>query len=1367
MSTEPSSRRIEDDNSDSDDFFDPMGEENELDPIRDADREDTDREDADAEGAERSGTVRPRRGSVAPTQLLTDSESSQRESKFAPLDNGHLVAGRYEIDKDLGQGGFGAVYRAYDHDLKRFVAIKQSTGLRSFVAGQVRNEAKSVASLNHPNIVAIHDLMTISDSELLIIMECLEGMTLRQLLRSSRLTIGAAAKIAVQIADALRHAHERKLVHSDLKPSNLFVCRDDLVKLLDFGLAVAYFPDEAPYRIGGTAGYMSPEQIRGESHLIDGRVDIFAFGVVLYEMLTGEKPFVGSNSKAVYEATLRKEVPPPRQLNPDVDPELQRIVLKCLEKRRTDRYDSVAALQSDLAHWQQENSANAGTEISKSIHAPVDSQRGSDRSSIRLRSRGLQPYTEADSDVYLSLVPGPRNRDGVPDSIVFWKRWVESDDPNNDYPVGVLYGPSGAGKTSYIRGGLLNQLDRDVCKVYIECRPGDLGGRLTRIIQSRIHEESADSSLRDLLTRLRSGDSSSRGFRKLLIVLDQFEAWSHMATLDERQDFADALRQCDGVQIRALVVTRDDYWMGVRELLKWIELPLQEGRNVASVDLLDPAHARTILEAMGREAGTLPADGTPLSTSQQQFIRQAVDELSQDGYVVCVHLVMFAQMVRVQKWSPRGLSRGGGVVGACAFFFQELFQKSGNQSPEYRRVADAVAPILLRLIPEEDATVATVSVPYQDLAESARAEGCGHLFDDCLKILRDDLRIVTVVADDRPSITDDEAAVEAEHPDREARYRLSHDFLIEPINVWLDSVRSRTWRGRAKSRLMKLSDAWSRRPLPYHLPGFTDFLFLLAGSSFRRRSETESKYLRAAARAHAGRISVAVIGLIAFLTMSVIAYRQSQIADEAKEGEIAANVDLLFHGPAEDVPTQIEKLRGLGRDAEIQVAARRDSPHMQSKLRSRIYLQSLTSDSLAGIAPILDEATPDLFLPILKIAQQAADAKSELARIAADSSSVVRQTRAAILLLYLDDPSAIRPLLLGSEDAEIDQTVLMESATWRDDPQPWLLLLESETDPQILYHTMVVLGSFPRKQLEAANANFDFAALINSPHAAVHSAGRFLAHHLGQNVDDYELDPPDDAEWLKGPDNMPMIRVDPTVFEFEYVRNDEGVTKTIEFTEPFWVTSLPVSRRLFAEFAEKVESFPDDSPIPSLSVDSMNIPESMKEDSSQPMLKLRLTYACAFCNWLSEREGLQPCYRYEKPESPETHNERSGRLPPKVNWATIDSTDGYRLPTHSQYQYLVRSRYRQGTSWKHVKPLAEIGGTYAPPIGEEYARPLFSLMPNRLGVFMNDNQCGAWISENRLYTTARLGSFEIISGQARDGVMFSFGIYLTKNSMIK
>ncbi len=1293
------------------------------------------------------------------TQSSPQKTHAALQSK-RPFEIGDVIANRYEVMASLGQGGFGAVYRAHDRSLNRMVAIKQSSGLRSFIAGQIRNEAKAVASLNHPNIVAIHDLITVTQHELLIIMECLSGTTLGKRMRQSRMPIAEAVEIAIQVADALQHAHEKLIVHSDLKPSNLFVCDSGTVKLLDFGLAVAYFPQDALSKVGGTPGYMSPEQIRGESHRIDGRADIWAFGVVIYEMLTGTRPFTGTSSRAISEATLRKEVPPPRQLNPEIDEELQRITLKCLEKRMIDRYDSAWALRDDLKHWLMTQANPSGEQrlTSKSTTAGLKTPDALHSStSIGLRRRGLQPFTEIDAESYLPLVPGPRDRNGIPDSIRFWHRWVESNDPTTEYPVGVLYGPSGSGKTSYVRAGLLSSLGSSICSVYLECRPGNLGERLTRIVQSRVDEPSSSTSLRDILTRLRSGDSHTRGFRKLFIVLDQFEAWSHTATLAERQEFADALRQCDGVQIRALVVTRDDFWMGVKELLGWLELPLQEGRNVASVDLLDPPHAIRILEMLGRESGTLPPHEEPLSLGQQQFLAQAVEELTTSGHVICVHLVMFAQMVHLQRWTPKGLRSGGGVVGACSLFFHELFQKSGNHSPEYRRVAPIVPAILSELLPPTDGTVTEICITREQLQAAVASGPAPHLLDDGLRVLIDDLKIITVVNDEASSASGADGSAAPLQP---TRYRLTHDFLVQPIIHWLDRVRSRTWRGRCKARLSALSDAWSRRQVKAQLPGFLDFLTLVFGSQFQHRTETEARFLKAATRLHAGRISLAIVAILAFVVMSILAWQQRGLATQARERELAANVDLLFNGPAAELTKRMTVLRPFGAEATDQIANWSNSVDPQLRLRAQLYLQTQAPRSIAGIAPLIEQAPPEFFASILNIAKESDDSKAELTKIIESSSSIGGIARAAILLTYLGELSPMQELLSGSDDANRDQGMLLAAASWRSSPEPWVGFLSDQYSPQVRYHASVILGTYKRDELEAAQVKIDCAKLINDPAPEVHSAGRYLAHHLGQDVSNVVLAPTAQAQWRLGPDKMPMVPFKAGVYKFEVLRNTTQVIAENQIDKDFWFSTVPVSRKLFAEFVASGTPVPDGSKLEDVSVERFDMPEELKKDTSQPVLKTTPGQAYVFCNWLSEREGLRPCYRHKViPPKPMLINDF---VPPEIPWELIESGDGYRVPTDKQYSVALHGGYAKGKCWAHAKTIATLGGDYVKPKSSAYTLPLFALIPNRRGLFVNDEMCGSWICGNPMVTGMQPFESGLGSNLSRERPAFDLSIYLVQ-----
>jgi serine/threonine protein kinase/formylglycine-generating enzyme required for sulfatase activity len=1309
-----------------------------------------------------------------PTRLLEDltqlkTSGARGDGECRILLPGHLVSGRYEVQSRLGRGGFGAVFRAHDRELNRTVALKQSDGLRSFVAGQVRNEAQSVASLNHPNIVAIHDLITLSDNELLIVMECLEGMTLAKRMGQSPMAVVDIVKIALQTANALEHAHHRMIVHSDLKPANLFLCENGTVKLLDFGLAVGYFPDDSGQRVGGTPGYMSPEQIRGESHRIDGRADIFSFGIVFYEMLTGSKPFVGQSTKQIVDATLRKSPAPPRQLNPGLDEELQRIILKCLEKRIVDRYLSVSDLKEDLKHWLETRASQAVDVLSVAVGQRVS--RSGATSSLTLRSRGFQPYTESDAGLFLPLIPGPRDRDGVPESIRFWRRWVASDDPMTDHPVGVLYGPSGSGKTSYIRAGLLPQLDRQVLSIYVECRPGDLGGRLTQIIQARLRERASGSSLRDLLTRLRQDGSGTHGYRKLLIVLDQFESWSHKADRQQRQDLADALRQCDGTQIRALVVTRDDYWLGVRELLRWIEVPLQEGRNMASVDLLDPEHAMRILEAIGRGSGTLPAEGQPLTAAQQEFIRQAVEELASQDSVICVHLVMFAEMVRFQQWSPKGLRRSGGVVGACSLFFHELFHRSSSRSPEYRRISSAVPAILSDLIPPPDETVTAVAVPRQRLDQTLRQEGCGHLLDDALSILVDDLRIVAVVGHEQHQTSSDlgdegsRAAATDDTGETNPRYRLAHDFLVEPINAWLDRERNRTWRGRTKSRLASLSELWSRRPIKTQLPSFVEFLSLLAGSRFQHRTEIESRYLWAAARLHAGRMSVAVIALIAFLLMTAFSYRQHQVVQESRQRELAANVDLLLNGPTNQVTRQIETLTSFGADALDAVSPWIDSLDSQTRVRARLFVQSVRPGTVPDFGPLIEQAPAELFSPILDTLRRDNGAGESLAQIAQEAVSLSTRTRAAILLAYLGDSTALESLLSGSNDATRDQTILLQGATWRGPPQPWLEMLSQHPDPQVKYHAAMVLATYPASSLTDVQASIDLDRLVNHPHAAVQGAGRHLAKHLDRDPFEIALSPPQEANWRIGPDSIPMVRVRASELTYFPNPNDSEQEFSASVERDFWIATIPVSRRFYDEFANSGTMLPDGT-APRVASIHRVLTASQRNDAREPILGLTLSEAYAFCNWLSEQEGRTPCYRYLELEVAPDGPPLNDFGLPQIPWELIATGTGYRLPTMEQYKLAVRCGYERGIPWKETKALARIGGDYSDPVGSEYCRPLFSLSPNRFGLFVNDPECGTFISGSQVTTALSLGDATISRMILRDKPLYSHSILLVQEAEV-
>jgi eukaryotic-like serine/threonine-protein kinase len=267
--------------------------------------------------------------------------------------------GDYEVKSLLGWGGMGEVYRARDSRLGRDVAIKVLPAVLSADSDRLRRfeqEARAAAALNHPNILAVHQ-MGANEGAPFLVSELLEGETLRQEIQRGRLAVRKTIGYAVQIARGLAAAHEKGVVHRDLKPENLFVTQDGGVKILDFGLAkltqaasdssgAAPSRETEPGVVMGTVGYMSPEQVRGQT--TDQRTDIFSFGAILYEMLTGKRAFQKSTSADTLSAILNEDPPAVSQSDEHIPPALQSVVQRCLEKNAEKRVQSAVELVAAL-----------------------------------------------------------------------------------------------------------------------------------------------------------------------------------------------------------------------------------------------------------------------------------------------------------------------------------------------------------------------------------------------------------------------------------------------------------------------------------------------------------------------------------------------------------------------------------------------------------------------------------------------------------------------------------------------------------------------------------------------------------------------------------------------------------------------------------------------------------------------------------------------------------------------------------------------------------------------------------------------------------------------------------------------------------
>ena len=915
--------------------------------------------------------------------------------------------GRYRVERVLGQGGFGLVYLAFDEQLGRPVAVKVPHARlvsRPEDAEPYLAEARTIANLDHPNIVPVYDIGSTTDYLCFVVAKYIDGEDLATRIKRSRLTIAEAVQLVVTVAEALHYAHKRGLVHRDIKPGNILIDKNAAAFVVEFGLALREQDVGKGPRYAGTPAYMSPEQARGEGHRVDGRSDIFSLAVVLYELLVGRRPFTGETAIELLEAITKHETKPPRQIDDSIPKELERICLKALSKRASERYTTAKDMADDLRHFLTHNSDPITSIVSASITpvaqlpstvkiAGTTATPLSDSKPIRIVPKGLRSFDAHDADFFLELLPGPRDREGLPDSLRFWKTRIEETDADNTFSVGLVYGPSGCGKSSLVKAGLLPRLSENVISVYVEATADETETRLLNGLRKRCPALPENLSLKETLAALR------RGQRKVVIVLDQFEQWLHAKKDEENAELVEALRQCDGGRLQCIVMVRDDFWLSVSRFLRELEVRLVEGQNSALVDLFPIRHAEKVLAAFGRAFGVLPDISNDVGKDQQRFLEKAVADLAQEGKVISVRLALFAEMMKGKPWTPATLKEVGGTEGVGATFLEETFS-AATAPPEHRYHQKAARAVLKSLLRESGSDIKGHMRSRGDLLEAS-----GYVspkeFDDLIRILDSEIRLITPTDPDGEGDADESSS---QVLSTRKYYQLTHDYLVPSLRDWLTRKQRETRRGRAELLLEDRASVWKARPENRQLPSLLQWFQIRWRTRQMNWTPPQRKMMGQAARYHAAR-GAGMALLLAIAAFAELTIRQ-QYFEQQNAIQADNSVDSLLTADIAQVPAIVSDLKDYRKwvDPLLRTRLAEASHGSSAKLRLALALLPVDDNQIAYLGGQLPLCSPEQ-LPVVRKAlwPYKAHLTDALWRVAQDKSQdAPRRFQAAAALAEFD-----------------------------------------------------------------------------------------------------------------------------------------------------------------------------------------------------------------------------------------------------------------------------------------------------------------------------------------------------------------------------
>jgi serine/threonine protein kinase/formylglycine-generating enzyme required for sulfatase activity len=1252
--------------------------------------------------------------------------------------------GRYRITKRLGAGGFGTVYLGFDDRLGRPVAVKianrpQCDGDES--ADRFLQEARAAAALNHPHIVQLYD----ADRDIrgyFVVMEYIEGTTLaEELKRSGALPLPRVLRIVEQVLIALEEIHSIGMVHRDVKPSNVMLTSRDVVKLTDFGLALrSDSPAWVSQERAGTLLYMAPEQVLGENHRLDGRTDLWAVGVMLYEMLVGRAPFNDKSRQRIYEQILAGNFRPLRSHRADVHPRLEYICTRCLSRAMADRYSCAEDMRRELESLRNlmeshpEEFSTSGLMIGpsdKTRLADIDtvSQSGwSDslprRGEIKVVPKGLRSFDAADASFFSRLLPGPYDSDGRSPIVNFWLRWLDQRSNESTNRVGLIYGPSGSGKSSFVKAAIIPQLAVHALPIYHDFNAAQPIDALKSRLVASFAECVGLKDLTSMLAAVRNANPK----RTVILFLDQFEQYLLRTELSLNHELIQALRQCDGTSLRAILLVRDEYWTQASRCMQLIEVPLHDDQNATNIPLFDRRHAARVLEAFGRAYDALPASPAPLSESQKQFINQAIDGLAEDEQVICVRIALFAELMRARKWEPKTLREIGGTQGAAVRYLQESLE--AKYAPVGRRALLTPCRELLRaMLPASAGEIKAASLSLVEWLTAAGMEDTP-VARSAVGLLENDLRLVTPIVN---------------QPDGQPAYCLTHDYMLAPLRTWLADSDRMTFRGRAGLKLRELATSYERTASPRHLPSTLEWLAILWSIPASRRRPSEQRLLKVASKRVAVRCSVALVGMMAMLMTVLFVWEQRaknqrlQLAKVDNLLQVSLDVD---SNQLRDFLDQLKGEQAYARKQALTVPITNDPRH-----RLRMALINDWLDNRVPVSQLAEHLsvadTIEMMLWIERLSEN--DRCQQLLEFQRENGDENHLDGVVLAGLACGDPHALS-LLSQSKEPNERALSFLAFALQR---EPILRLpgmlasmqhFQSGSNPAGSYVRNAFIGLFSDDVSPNFQANW-LAALTNAMEsddfALAASARWLLQRQLGDKATALSANTPFAASRQSiTKENWAVI----TPVDKHQIVMGKVISSLDGHSRSSWLGQQEVSAALFYLFADEVGLRP---------VNAQRI------DSELPISDISFEQAVRFCNWLSNKAGRSPAFVIGDGVALP-----AGAIVVCDGMAWVAGTDGFRLPFQAELESAARA---ESNKWQEIVKtpnlLSSLAHLRIAELARNSPRPCNVGMPNPFGFrdiignvaeFCQDPQedgCLVWYSTFG-HDAATLGKRTVRFGQA-------------------